>query len=107
MNTPFSSAAAAYGNTARLFHELSGAGATPAPSAAPQTDFGQLLADQLSRMIEVGQVSDRTSMAMLGGQASVVDMVTALSQAEATLETMVTVRDRVISAYEEIMRMPI
>ena len=30
-----------------------------------------------------------------------------MSQAEIAMETMVTVRDRVISAYEEIMRMPI
>jgi flagellar hook-basal body complex protein FliE len=34
-------------------------------------------------------------------------MVTALSQTEIAIESMVTVRDRVISAYEEIMRMPI
>jgi len=106
-STPFSAAASAYGNAARLMQELSGGGLTPSASATPQTDFGQLLADQLTSMVEVGRVSDQTSMAMVNGQASVVDMVTALSQAEATMETMVTVRDRVISAYEEIMRMPI
>ncbi|WP_374625929.1 flagellar hook-basal body complex protein FliE, partial [Devosia sp.] len=36
-----------------------------------------------------------------------VDVVTALSQTELAMDTMVAVRDRVISAYEEIMRMPI
>ena len=41
------------------------------------------------------------------GKADMVDVVTAMSQAELAMETMVTVRDRVISAYEEIMRMPI
>jgi len=34
-------------------------------------------------------------------------VVTALSQTELAMDTMVAVRDRVISAYEEIMRMPI
>ena len=44
---------------------------------------------------------------MVNGKANVVDMVTALSETEIAIESMVTVRDRVISAYEEIMRMPI
>jgi flagellar hook-basal body complex protein FliE len=44
---------------------------------------------------------------MVNGKANIVDMVTALSETEIAIETMVTVRDRVISAYEEIMRMPI
>jgi flagellar hook-basal body complex protein FliE len=44
---------------------------------------------------------------MVDGKANVVDVVTAISQTEIAIESMVTVRDRVISAYEEIMRMPI
>ena len=44
---------------------------------------------------------------MVNGKANVVDMVTALSETEIAIQSMVTVRDRVISAYEEIMRMPI
>ena len=34
-------------------------------------------------------------------------VVTAVAETEVALETMVSIRDRVISAYEEIMRMPI
>ncbi len=41
------------------------------------------------------------------GKADLVDVVTAVAESEAALETLVAVRDRVISAYEEIMRMPI
>jgi len=47
------------------------------------------------------------SLDLVNGKANVVDVVTAISQTEMAVETMVTVRDRVISAYEEIMRMPI
>ena len=36
-----------------------------------------------------------------------VDVVTAVAETEVALSTMVTVRDKVIAAYEEIMRMPI
>ena len=44
---------------------------------------------------------------LVNGKGDVVDVVTAISQTEIAMETMVTIRDRVISAYEEIMRMPI
>ena len=36
-----------------------------------------------------------------------VEVITAVAESEAALETLVAVRDRVIAAYEEIMRMPI
>ena len=41
------------------------------------------------------------------GDASLVDVVTAVSAAEVTLETAIAVRNRVIEAYQEILRMPI
>ena len=43
----------------------------------------------------------------MAGKADIVDVVTAISETEMALETLVSVRDKVISAYEEIMRMPI
>ena len=44
---------------------------------------------------------------MAGGKANVVDVVTAVAESETAIQTLVAVRDRVISAYEEIMRMQI
>ena len=41
------------------------------------------------------------------GKADLVDVATAISSAQASLETVMAVRDQVISAYQEIMRMPI
>jgi len=41
------------------------------------------------------------------GQGSLIDVVTAISSAEASLETALAVRDQMIQAYQEIMRMPI
>jgi flagellar hook-basal body complex protein FliE len=41
------------------------------------------------------------------GQANMIDVVTSVSSAEASLETVIAVRDQVIQAYQEIMRMPI
>jgi flagellar hook-basal body complex protein FliE len=41
------------------------------------------------------------------GKGDLVDVVTAVAAAEATMETVIAVRDEVIKAYQEIMRMPI
>ena len=41
------------------------------------------------------------------GEADLTDVVQAISSAELTLQTVVSVRDRMISAYQDIMRMPI
>jgi flagellar hook-basal body complex protein FliE len=36
-----------------------------------------------------------------------IDVVTAVAESEVAIDTLVSVRDKVISAYEEIMKMPI
>ena len=41
------------------------------------------------------------------GQGDVVQVVNAVTAAELTLETVVAIRDKVISAYQDIMKMPI
>ncbi len=50
---------------------------------------------------------DKAALLAAQGKANLVDVVTAVSESEAAIETLVAVRDRVIAAYEEIMRMPI
>ena len=41
------------------------------------------------------------------GKVELIDAVTAVASAQANLETVISVRDSVINAYQEIMRMPI
>ncbi|MBD8064302.1 flagellar hook-basal body complex protein FliE [Devosia sp. PTR5] len=106
--TPFNAAAAAYGNASRLISQA----AKPrtdltAEASATGNSFAQMLSQTVQGVVDQGKVSDQMAMDMVNGKANVVDMVTALSQTEMSINTMVTVRDRVISAYEEIMRMPI
>jgi flagellar hook-basal body complex protein FliE len=106
---PFNAATAAYGQAQKLISQT----AKPQTdmlafnSAAPGNDFAKMLAQQVQGVVDAGKVAETQSMQMVNGKADMVDVVTAMSQAEIAMETMVTVRDRVISAYEEIMRMPI
>lgn len=70
-------------------------------------EFGSMLADQLSGLSAQGHATEQTSLSALNGSADAVSLVTAVAETELALETMISVRDKVIAAYEEIMRMPI
>ena len=75
--------------------------------AAPAVDFSSLIQSAVSGVAQSGKAAEAQAMAAAAGKADVVDVVTAVAESEAALETLVAVRDRVIAAYEEIMRMPI
>ena len=61
----------------------------------------------MSAVAEAGRHSDAQSQGMAAGKANLVDVVTAVAETEVTVNALVSVRDKVIQAYEEIMRMPI
>ena len=52
-------------------------------------------------------MSDAQTVAMANGKANVMDVVTAGADTDVAVSTLVSVRDRVIAAYEDIMKMPI
>lgn len=101
MNTnAIGQAAALYQNTAKIATEgVSGGG--------DKVSFSALLKGGVEAVIDTQQKSEEISAAAVMGKADVTDVVKAVTEAEVTLQTMVAVRDRVVSAYEDIMRMPI
>ena len=109
ITTPFNAATAAYGNASRLINQAAKPTTDLTALAAPNAgnSFADMLAQQVQGVVNSGKTSDAMALDMVNGKANVVDMVTALSETEIAIQSMVTVRDRVISAYEEIMRMPI
>ena len=66
-----------------------------------------MVTSAIEGVVESGRLAEERMVDMAQGKANVVDVVTAVAETELALETMVSVRDRVIAAYEEIMRMPI
>jgi flagellar hook-basal body complex protein FliE len=98
-------AANAYASLARLTES---AGMTkPASEGSSGPNFGELLKDAIGSMTQASRASDVQSQAMAAGKANIVDVVTAVAETEVAISTLVSVRDKVVSAYEEIMRMPI
>jgi flagellar hook-basal body complex protein FliE len=97
-------AANAYSALAKLAPTSSAGGGASKPGG---TSFGSLLESMLSNFAQKGHDVDAKTVALAAGKADLVDVVTAVSESEVAVETLVSVRDKVISAYEEIMRMPI
>jgi flagellar hook-basal body complex protein FliE len=104
MTTP-SAAAGAYASLARVADPAAGLARAVGETSGPS--FGALLKDAIGSVVEAGRKSDTQTTAMASGKSNIVDVVTAVSETEVAVEALVSVRDRVIQAYEEIMRMPI
>jgi flagellar hook-basal body complex protein FliE len=104
MTSP-SVAANAYASLARVADPSAGLARAAGETGGPS--FGSLLKDAIGSVVESGRKSDAQSAAMVGGKSNIVDVVTAVSETEVAVSALVSVRDRMIQAYEEIMRMPI
>jgi flagellar hook-basal body complex protein FliE len=99
-------AASAYSSLAKLAQPMAAPGAARAAGPAGGS-FGDMLSKAFSSATEHGKAADAGVMGALSGKGDLVDVVTAVTESEVALETLVSVRDKVIAAYEEIMRMPI
>jgi len=107
--TSFAGAAAAYTRArADLPVVADVAGAIHGPrDAAPESGFAAMVRSALSDAVVAGRESERLSLAAVAEQADLSQVVTAVAEAETMLNTVVAVRDRVVEAYKDIMRMPI
>ena len=76
-------------------------------AGAAEFDFGSLVANALNETSGMLGHAEQLTAASTTGQAELIDVATAVSAAEISLETMVAVRDEVVRAYQEILRMPI
>lgn len=82
-------------------------------AAIPVTEPDQAT-DALDAMREVAKdfaatlvQGEETANAAMVGDADPHSLVTALAQTELVVETAVTVRNKVVEAYQEILRMPV
>lgn len=104
MITPLA-AAKAYG--AAQSQALKGVGGAGGAEAAQGPGFADLVRNAISDVTQSSKAAETQMAAQVAGKAELIDVVTAISAAEASLETVMAVRDQVIAAYQEIMRMPI
>jgi flagellar hook-basal body complex protein FliE len=69
--------------------------------------FSDLLSRALNGAVDSGRQADAQSAAAIAGNGDLTHVVTAVSRAELALQTTVAIRDRVIQAYQDIIKMPI
>jgi len=70
-------------------------------------DFLNMVKDAAQEAVKTGQKAEAMSVAGVAGQADLLDVVRSVGNAEFTLQTVVAVRDKLVNAYQELLRMPI
>jgi flagellar hook-basal body complex protein FliE len=104
MNTALNAyRSAANAASSAALSETGGDAATVRPGQA----FADLIKDNLSEAVAAGKKSEQMSVLALQGKADLRDVVNAVANAETALQTVVAVRDKVLSAYQEILKMTI
>ena len=107
MAVDFNSAINAYREAAASARQAGKTGEIESVADPNAPSFSGMVKDSLDNAIETGKRAEQLSMAELAGEANIMDVVTAVANAEHTLDTVVAVRDKVLQAYQEILRMPI
>ncbi|MGY0781562.1 flagellar hook-basal body complex protein FliE [Azospirillum argentinense] len=118
MIEPIGRAAAAYGLHRAPLAQPSPAASLatpPAAAASPPTEtaasaessFGAFLDRQVSQAVETLNEGERMSVAAVAGKAGTHEVVRSVLAAEMTVQTVVSIRDRMVQAYQDVMRMAI
>ena len=102
--TSISDALSAYANVAKSFGDTAST-TSGSETTGSGSDFAAMLRTGAQSAIDSGKRSEELSKQAITGKADIPEVVAAVSNAELTLQTVVAVRDKVVSAYNDIMKM--
>ena len=100
-----SNAISAYVDAARAATQGERAELGTSDAGAKET-FADLVKGALNQSVDNGKAGESLSLSAVRDEADLNNVITAVAEAELTLETVVAVRDKMIDAYKEILRMP-
>jgi flagellar hook-basal body complex protein FliE len=83
------------------------AAASPAAAAAPAGGFEDSLSSLLASVNESAGEANTAIADMVAGTGDVHEAMLALQRAETTLQLTVQIRNKLVQAYQDVMRMPI
>ncbi len=78
-----------------------------AGTAPAGKDFASFVRDAADASIDTMHQGEQISKMGIAGKAELTDVVNAVNDAEMTLQTVTALRDKLVEAYREIIRMPI
>jgi len=103
--------ASALGNLASAGAGAAAGSATGAAGAMGASgaggSFASVLKEAVGSVSGAVDASQKSSVAAMNKQMDLIDVVTEVNNAQMVVETVVAVRDRVIQAYQDIVKMPI
>lgn len=91
----------------KLYAAATAAAKPAAPARSDPMAFGKALQDSAMETLRQIRGAEDTVKSGLAGRADAHSVVQALAETELAVETATTVRDRVVEAYNEILRMPV
>lgn len=86
---------------------LAATGKTAATAVSAAADFASVLGSLITDTSDKLRTSEAASVAGIQGKMSTQAVVEAIMEAERSLQTTMAVRDKVVSAYQEVSRMAI
>lgn len=102
MAGPIANATAAY--TAAL--AKSGAPGMEPPTGVAGESFTEVLKEATGAVVDQVRQGEKATVAGIAGKANLAEVVNAVNNADVALQTAMAVRDRMVTAYQEILRMP-
>jgi flagellar hook-basal body complex protein FliE len=82
-------------------------GGEAATLGAGGPSFADMVQDAVGQGVAATKAGEAATVKAATGEMELIDVITAVANAETTLQTVVAVRDQVIQAYQDIVRMPI
>lgn len=79
----------------------------PGPAARPGGSFGDVLGQALGQVEALQQAGDAQATAAANGQGNLHEVALALEKADISMRVATKVRNKLVEAYQEVMRMPV
>jgi flagellar hook-basal body complex protein FliE len=97
---------------ASAYNAIAGMAQNAMPTQTPPSDqmgtsFSELLASSLGSAVDKGHKAESVSTLAMMGKTDITNLATAVNSAELALNTVTAIRDKVITAYQQIAQMPI
>ena len=92
---------------AKFYQNVTRALAPTQPQAVERPSAGETAREAAVSFVETLRKAEKTSMDGMVGRADPQSVVTALASAEIAVQSAVSIRDKVVESYQEILRMPV
>ena len=95
------------GTVAKIGGAATKAASAGAAGGSPVASFADSLTDAIEKVEQTQGDANQATVNMLDGSGEVHDAMIALQRAELTLQLTIQVRNKLVQAYQDVMRMPI